>query len=213
MICPECKCEYVRGVTQCADCGVPLVDVLPPPPRAIPEDVRIVPVWRGTDRADYEQVADALEDAGIPYTKANSTSLFSSRPNESMLEIWVAEPDWEKANEVAQNWGDSAATEDLTPEQAAELSLPDSDASDGDGEQPGEAIDVPEYWHEDEPVAQVWSGDSEEFADTLVACLREIGVPSHKMGDANRWSLVVPQKQESRAREVIREVVEASPPE
>lgn len=212
MICPECKCEYIRGVTQCSDCGVPLVDALPPPQAGISGNARIVPVWRGTDRADYESVAEALEEAGIPYTKANSTSLFSSRPNEASLEIWVAESDWEKAKEVALNW-DTSLPEDLTPEQAAELSLPESGAADDDDEPAGTPEDLPEYWHEDGEVAEVWSGDSEEFADTLMACLREIGIPSHKHGDPARWNLVVPQKQESRAREIIREVVEASPPE
>lgn len=29
MWCPKCKNEYVAGITQCADCGVPLVDELP----------------------------------------------------------------------------------------------------------------------------------------------------------------------------------------
>lgn len=212
MICPQCKCEYIRGVTQCSDCGVPLVDALPPPRADISKDARIVPVWRGTDRADYENLAEALEEAGIPHTKANSTSLFSSRPNEATLEIWVAEADWEKAKEVALDW-DNSLPEHLTPEQAAELTLPESDAAGDDGDHAGAPEDLPEYWHEDGAIAEVWSGDSEEFADTLMTCLREIGVPSHKHGDPTRWSLVVPQAHESRAREVIREVVEASPPE
>ncbi len=212
MICPECKCEYIRGVTQCSDCGVPLVDALPPPPAGISGNARLVPVWRGTDRADYQNVAEALENAGIPYTKSNSTSLFSSRPNEATLEIWVAESAWEKAKEVAVSW-DNSLPENLTPEQAAELSLPESDVEDADDERAGAHEDMPEYWHEDEEIAEVWSGGDEEFADTLMACLREIGIPSHKHGDPPRWTLVVPQKQESRAREVIREVVEASPPE
>ena len=27
--CPKCKCEYKEGITECADCKVPLVDEFP----------------------------------------------------------------------------------------------------------------------------------------------------------------------------------------
>jgi len=26
MICPECKCEYIEGITECVDCKIPLVE-------------------------------------------------------------------------------------------------------------------------------------------------------------------------------------------
>jgi hypothetical protein len=28
MICPECKCEYIEGITECNDCKIPLVEEL-----------------------------------------------------------------------------------------------------------------------------------------------------------------------------------------
>jgi hypothetical protein len=75
------------------------------------------------------------------------------------------------------------------------------------------APDSADNWDEDDPVAEVWNGDKEEFADTLTVCLREIGIGSRKLTEAGHWRLVVRPEQESRAREVVREVVEASPPE
>src|ERR1700733_14893728 len=99
MICPSCKCEYIRGVTQCSDCGVALVDRLEPEKASL-DDVRIVPVWRGSDASECERVAEVLESADIPYTKANSQSLFGSRPNETTLEIWVGEANRAQAEEL-----------------------------------------------------------------------------------------------------------------
>lgn len=210
MICPQCKCEYVRGVTQCADCGVPLVDALEPESPAISADARLVTVWRGTDRAEYEKVTDALENADIPYTKANSTSLFGSRPNESFLEIWVAEADREKAEEAALSFDDTMPAEELTPEQAAALSLPESDGPDED-EEPQE--DLAGEIFEDDPVSDVWTGDDESVADNLTMCLREIGIASRKITESGRWRVAVRPEAETRAREIVREVVEASPPQ
>jgi len=73
-------------------------------------------------------------------------------------------------------------------------------------------INVSEDWDDDAAVSQVWNGDEEDFANTLVACLRENGIASRKLSEAARWRLVVRPEQEARAKEIVREVVEASPP-
>ena len=69
------------------------------------------------------------------------------------------------------------------------------------------------YTLEDDPAATVWTGDSEPLADNLVACLREVGIASRKLSEAGHWSLLVRPEKELRAKEIVREVVEASPPE
>ena len=66
MICPNCKCEYIKGVTQCADCGVPLVDSLDSSATDAPNEAGIVTIWEGSDPGEREIVKDALEKAGIP---------------------------------------------------------------------------------------------------------------------------------------------------
>jgi hypothetical protein len=77
MICPNCKCEYIRGVTQCADCGVALVDALEPPKATLSDNVRIVPLWRGNDPAECQKIKEALENADIPFTEPDTTGSFS----------------------------------------------------------------------------------------------------------------------------------------
>ena len=212
MICPNCKCEYIRGVTQCADCGVPLVDVLEPPKTDLSEDVRIVPLWRGNDPAECEKIRDALENAGIPFTEPDTKGSFSFIATEQRMEIWISEADWERARKILLDLDGRVAPGELTPQELEALALPESDRQDS-ADRESRSEDSPEDWYEDDPAAEVWSGESEEFADNLIACLREIGIASRKISEEDRWRLVVRPEQESRAKEIVREVVEASPPE
>jgi len=65
MFCPECKSEYVEGITVCADCGVPLVAVLPPEPDHSGEKfVRILSTYNAGDVAIIRSI---LEGTDIPY--------------------------------------------------------------------------------------------------------------------------------------------------
>ena len=128
------------------------------------------------------------------------------------MEIWVSERDQERARKVVLDLEGRIYPDELTPEEIESLELPESDEPDS-GDQTSEPENLPENWYEDEPVVEVWNGDKEEFADTLTACLREIGITSHKLSEAGQCRLVVRPEQETRAREIVREVVEASPPE
>jgi hypothetical protein len=212
MICPNCKCEYIRGVTQCPECDVPLVDALPAADEHSLGDDPIVAIWRGNDPAEFERVEEALDSAGIPFTAPAAKSSFSFFPTEPSMEVWVAETDQERARKTLDDLDDRAHPDELTPEEADSLALPESEGADESEEEDDQPPELPAHWYEDEPVAEVWNGDSNEFADTLVACLREVGIASHKFSEAGHSRLVVGQKQEARAREVVREVVDATPP-
>jgi Putative prokaryotic signal transducing protein len=211
MICPNCKCEYIRGITQCADCGVTLVDKLEPDKMS--GEVSIVSVWQGNDPAECERVKAALENAGIEFLDLDNKGFNPFAPSGAKVEIWVPIADREAARKIILDEDVRVDARELTPEEIESLALPESDPPDGGDAQAGLPEDLPEYWYEDGAVVEVWNGESEEFADTLIICLREIGIPSQKIGESSPWSLVVPQKAESRAREVVREVVEARPPE
>jgi hypothetical protein len=72
MYCPECKCEYLEGVTTCADCGTELVEYLPEhldgdsPPGEMPH-LNDLLVFRRYPRAHEAEVARGLLEAnGIP---------------------------------------------------------------------------------------------------------------------------------------------------
>ena len=211
MICPNCKCEYIRGVTQCADCDVPLVDKLEARRENPLDNVRIVAIWQGKDPTECEAVEKALESADIPFTAPNRKEQFSFLPTEPSLEIWIAETDQDRAKQALLDVQRTIDPSELTPEELESLALPESDDL-AEDEEPSERWEFSEHWFEDEPIAEVWNGDSEQFADYLSACLRETGVVSRKASDSGRWSLAVPQKLESRAKKVVGEVVQSSPP-
>jgi hypothetical protein len=212
MICPNCKCEYIRGVTECADCGVALVDALDPSPSDLQDGLEVVSVWEGNDPSESAAVKDALEKAGIPVIDQGSAGYFIFPSMRPKTEIYVSRKNVEEAKKVLLDlevWDDP---EEMSEGERESLELPESDIPDSD-EQTSLPPDNSENWDEDDPVAEVWNGDKEELADTLAACLWEIGIGSRKLSEANQWRLVVRPEQESRAREVVREVVEASPPE
>ena len=57
MFCPECKAEYVEGITTCAGCGVPLVAALPPEPDHSGEGmVGILSTFNAADIAIVESI-------------------------------------------------------------------------------------------------------------------------------------------------------------
>jgi hypothetical protein len=208
MVCPNCKCEYIRGVTQCADCGVPLVQALEPEAANPLNNVRLVSVWQGNDPSECERVKAALENAGIEFLDRDSKNFDVFVPLGSNLEIFVSTADRDAARKIILDEDGRIDPDELTPEGIEALTLPESDQPDSDGPQ-----DLSVEWNEDDPVTEVWNGEKEDFADTLAACLREIGIASRKLSEASHWSLVVRPEQEARAKEVVREVVEASPPQ
>jgi hypothetical protein len=212
MICPNCKCEYIRGVTQCADCGVALVDALDSSTPDTEDGQGVVSVWEGNDPGESAAVKDALEKAGIPVIDQEAAGYFIFPSMRPKIEIYVSSKNVEEAKKVLldlEAWDDP---EELSEGERESLELPESDIPESD-EQASEPLDSSDNWDGDDPVAEVWKGDKEELADTLKACLREIGIGSRKLSEAGHWHLVVRPEQEARAKEIVREVVEASPPE
>jgi hypothetical protein len=212
MFCPSCKCEYIAGVTQCSDCDVPLVDSLSSGTAAPLKHSGVVAVWSGNDPAECIAVKDALTKAEIPFVDQSSNAYFIFRSMRPKTEICVPLTEEERAKKILLGFQGSLDLEELTPEEIASLELPESSGDSQDEEvtiQSGMAED----WDDQERVSEIWKGDEEHFADTLIACLRENGIASHKIAEGSRWRLVVRPEQEARAKEIVREVVEARPPE
>jgi len=212
MICPSCKCEYLPGVTHCPDCDVTLVDALEPPLATPPGDGSVVSIWAGNDPREFAAVKEALDKAQIPYMGPVSTGYFIFPSMRPKMEIGVSVTDRERAENVLEELEGQDAPDELSPEELEKLALPYSEGADQD-EIASASSDVREDWDDPDHVSEVWNGDDEDFANTLMACLRENEIPSRKLTKGNHWRLVVPSDHEARAKEIVREVVEGAPPE
>src|SRR6266566_3474360 len=208
MICPNCKCEYRVGVTQCVDCGVPLVDALSPSPSAPPGGGSVVPIWYCNDPAEYASAKEALQKAAIPFVDQTSDRYLMFPSLRPKMEIWVSSVDKDRAKKALIDFQGLTDPEDLTDEEIERLALPEKEDADQD-ESVSPVNEPTEDWDNDEPASEIWNGAVEYLADTLVACLRENGIASHKLTEESRWRLVVRPEQEARAKEIVREVVEA----
>ena len=65
MFCPECRTEFIDGITECSDCHVPLVETLPEEPE--PEFVAFTEVLATYNPADIAFLKSLLDSEGIRY--------------------------------------------------------------------------------------------------------------------------------------------------
>jgi len=65
MFCPKCRAEFREGYTECSECKISLVEVLPNIPE--PEPDEYVPVVTTTELAELLVIKSFLESAEIPY--------------------------------------------------------------------------------------------------------------------------------------------------
>ena len=71
---------------------------------------------------------------------------------------------------------------------------------------------VKDFYPED-ATAEVWAGYDEEMAQNLENCLCEVGIGCEVLDLEGKWSVRVMPESEARAQEIVREIVEGTPPE
>jgi hypothetical protein len=217
MFCPKCKAEYREGFKECSDCGVPLVRNLSDASASSDESVRpgaAELLWTGADSSESSAIAKALDIAKIRYHKT--------------LHEVGALPGLEKpVYAILVHARDLAAARSALDDVEHKSELPEQDAADAaesasfalaqqEGSDDSSPIEAPDYVPEDfdpkDATAEVWSGTDPAMAQGLKDSLRENGIGCKiTKGEAGRRLSVLPSE-ESRAREIIREVVDASPP-
>jgi hypothetical protein len=241
MFCPNCKTEYRPGFTECSDCRVALVEHLPP---ADPSDGESPPtrsdglelLWSGVDPSPYDQICDALEDAGLfhkdtarevglPPGWTKVVNFIWIKPGDrascrSILEKALAEPAaMDPAAELAPQGAGLANPFGLDRTTSSRSTVADNAPSESDelpeSDGPDEPLpdDVVEDFDPNDATTEVWSGDDRQTADYLKMSLSGVGVGCVLEKDGGKLRVLVLPTFEKRAREITREVIEGTPPQ
>jgi len=228
MICPQCQAEYRQGFTLCADCEVPLVAELPalaatapggrfdggtiePEAQALTEDP-FCAFWQGEDARIHAELCTVLEEAGIPYKTVRREDHLFRLSATSALKIGVPFSLYAKAEAaVKEAFG---SDEEDSPTMPL-LGAPEPGNSDSETQEieaiSGTGFD-PRHFFPEDAVTEVYSGKEFLTADFLVQSFQANEIHCRWEKGSERQRLFVLEQDANRAREIVREVTEASPP-
>jgi hypothetical protein len=216
MFCPLCKAEYREGFTRCATCDADLVDASPgglPPSDSgeNPEDASYILLWRGENSLTYAAIQDALVEAHIHWRenppRNHNAPLMLGLPTDFEarfgFEILVPAKELEKAQPYLQK---VLVQESEEPSVQAKEEEPDLWAESPEPE-------FPEKWNPEDATVELWSSDDAEKVQFFVDTFRENGGASRTLqDDSGRICVLVRPNDESRAREILCEITEGTPP-
>jgi hypothetical protein len=173
----------------------------------IPEDQgAVVSLWAGEDPALHSTLLEQLESAGIRYSD-KTLGDDEVAPTADPLPIDL-KPRF--GFEVAVLSSDlpaaQAILEMLLNEEPADMEIPAQDIAPSAEPLLISATEL-------HPTIEVWSGTNDRVAQFLTAALQENEIPIHLEAVGEVTKVLVSAANELRAREIVREVVNATPPE
>jgi hypothetical protein len=215
MFCPECKAEYRSGFARCADCDAELVYELPaaaltvvePAEPGHPEDDPFCSFWKGDDPRVHAELCELLGEQSIPYKTIRRQDHLFNWNTKSAIEIGVPFSQFDKAEAVIKEayGGDD---EPVSEEVARTMELPEVVEA-----REAHAAWDPGEWYPEDGTLEIWAGGQAEMGELLAASLGENQIHARVAETGGAYRLFVLPGDETRAREIVREVVEAVPPE
>jgi hypothetical protein len=209
MFCPQCHAEHRPGFTHCTDCDVPLVPFLPQakdsPSRPFPTGTLEI-LWEGEDLALFEDLLEGLRAASISYFDqplgiypgVRRRDPFPVQPMTRFgYQLAVLSSDLVRARQILGK---------LLDEGPQDMELPPQDEE--RREEPAATV-----LQEEGLTCEVWCGSDDRLAEFVESALKENGI-AIRLGDSdNQTQIYVSAANEKRARKIVKEVVEGTPPE
>jgi hypothetical protein len=220
MFCPQCQAEYRQGFTVCADCDVDLVHALvtgSTQPSSSPThgNATFCPIWRGINQNTCVEICLELKAAGIYYEVTQTVRSRIGMVVEFAYELAVAGDDVKQAKELLG-----------LPEALVEdLDLPMDPAKDEALPAPPQENFIDSHvafrrrapatpWYPEDAVVQICKQPAHDKDAILEMSLREHGIRTRAEQLPNgEWAFFVSPEDEPAAREILRQVVEGTPPD
>ena len=230
MYCPLCGAEYREGFTVCSDCQV---DLVADPPRAASAEAAMdaasfVLVWSGNDPRQHADVCEALDHQKIAARTLRREDHFFNPTMHPDFEIYVPADLRDSARQAIHQ---AVPTDDDSEEPSDSdqlldsgiLEIPAEDGPSNDEYDDDHDRGGPQNLDPQDATVEIWSGQDADLAAMIASSLRENDVvfrsdpdttePESGADETRPTRILVFPEDEKRAKEIVREIVDAVPPE
>jgi hypothetical protein len=208
MFCPQCRAEYRPGFTRCSDCDLDLVEELSQSTNSNAETMKRV--WTGHDQDRCVSICEQLRLEKITFRVVQHSQQFLKGVDQT-FKIFVPGDSYDRAKKTANNDRVDFSDE---PEDQAIMELQVEGANANEVQHQSGAIRSFAGWNGGDATVEIWSCANCDREWMLVMSLRENVIKCRlETKEDGLHRLFVRPEDESRARQIAREVSEGIPPE